>query len=52
MLTLIPQLRTLKDSPSAPVVRSPANDAVVLKRLLDAGFNNFLNLLPFFPCVC
>ena len=24
----------LKDSPSAPVVRPPANDAVILKRLL------------------
>ena len=40
--TLIPQLMALKDSPSAPVVRPPWNDAVIIKRLLDAGFYNFL----------
>jgi 2-dehydro-3-deoxyglucarate aldolase len=45
VLTLIPQLMALKDSPSAPVVRPPLNDAVILKRLLDAGFYNFL--IPF-----
>jgi 2-dehydro-3-deoxyglucarate aldolase len=45
VLTLIPQLMALKDSSSAPVVRPPVNDAVVLKRLLDAGFYNFL--IPF-----
>jgi 2-dehydro-3-deoxyglucarate aldolase len=43
--TLIPQLLPLKDSASAPVVRPPWNDAVVIKRLLDAGFHNFL--IPF-----
>jgi 2-dehydro-3-deoxyglucarate aldolase len=43
--TLIPQLMALKDSPSAPVVRPPWNDTVVIKRLLDAGFYNFL--IPF-----
>jgi len=43
--TLIPQLLALKDSPSAPVVRPPWNDTVVIKRLLDAGFYNFL--IPF-----
>ena len=43
--TLIPQLMALKDSRSAPVVRPPWNDAVVIKRLLDAGFYNFL--IPF-----
>jgi 2-dehydro-3-deoxyglucarate aldolase len=43
--TLIPQLMALKDSRSAPVVRPPANDAVILKRLLDIGFYNFL--IPF-----
>jgi 2-dehydro-3-deoxyglucarate aldolase len=43
--TLIPQLLALKDSPSAPVVRPPWNDAVIIKRLLDAGFYNFL--IPF-----
>src|SRR5207249_7774285 len=32
----------LKDSVSAPVVRPPWNDVVVIKRLLDAGFHNFL----------
>src|ERR1700709_691568 len=45
VLTLIPQLMALKDSRSAPVVRPPANDSVVIKRLLDGGFFNFL--IPF-----
>ncbi len=45
VLSLIPQLMALKDSPSAPVVRPPWNDAVAIKRLLDAGFYNFL--IPF-----
>jgi len=43
--TFIPQLMALKDSRSAPVVRPPWNDSVVIKRLLDAGFYNFL--IPF-----
>ena len=43
--TFIPQLMALKDSPSAPVVRPTSNNAVELKRLLDAGFYNFL--IPF-----
>jgi 2-dehydro-3-deoxyglucarate aldolase len=43
--TFIPQLMALKDSPSAPVVRPSWNDAVEIKRLLDAGFYNFL--MPF-----
>ncbi len=42
VLSLIPQLMALKDSPSAPVVRPPWNDTVLIKRLLDAGFFNFL----------
>ena len=45
VLSLIPQLMALKDSASAPVVRPPWNDTVTLKRLLDAGFYNFL--IPF-----
>ena len=45
VLTLVPQLMALKDSSSAPVVRPPWNEPVVLKRLLDAGFHNFL--IPF-----
>jgi 2-dehydro-3-deoxyglucarate aldolase len=45
VLSLIPQLMALKDSPSAPVVRPPWNDTVILKRLLDAGCHNFL--IPF-----
>jgi hypothetical protein len=45
VLTLIPQLMTLTDSLSAPVVRPPVNDAIILKRLLDAGFYDFL--IPF-----
>jgi 2-dehydro-3-deoxyglucarate aldolase len=43
--TFIPQLMALKDSVSAPVVRPSWNDAVEIKRLLDAGFYNFL--IPF-----
>ncbi|MGF6774356.1 2-dehydro-3-deoxyglucarate aldolase [Paraburkholderia sp. GAS199] len=42
VLTLIPQLMSLKDSASAPVVRPPANDSVFIKRLLDSGVSNFL----------
>ncbi len=45
MQTLVMQLMALKDSPSAPVVRPQWNDPVVIKRLLDAGFYNFL--IPF-----
>ena len=41
-LTFIPQLMALKDSRSAPVVRPSSNNAVEIKRLLDAGFYNFL----------
>ena len=40
--SFVPQLMALKDSASAPVVRPPSNDVVVIKRLLDAGFHNFL----------
>jgi 2-dehydro-3-deoxyglucarate aldolase len=40
--TFIPQLMALKDSASAPIVRPSWNDAVEIKRLLDAGFYNFL----------
>jgi 2-dehydro-3-deoxyglucarate aldolase len=43
--TFILQLMALKDSVSAPVVRPQANDPVQIKRLLDAGFYNFL--IPF-----
>lgn len=43
--TLVPQLMALKDSVSAPVVRPPWNEPVIVKRLLDAGFHNFL--MPF-----
>jgi 2-dehydro-3-deoxyglucarate aldolase len=45
VLSLVPQLMALKDSPSAPVVRPAWNDTVLIKRLLDAGFYNFL--IPF-----
>lgn len=43
--SFILQLMALKDSRSAPVVRPQWNDTVVIKRLLDAGFYNFL--IPF-----
>lgn len=42
VLTFIPQLMALKDSVSAPVVRPACNDTVLIKRLLDIGFYNFL----------
>ena len=45
VLSFIPQLMALKDSRSAPVVRPSWNDTVEIKRLLDAGFYNFL--IPF-----
>jgi len=45
VLSLIPQLMALKDSPSAPFVRPAWNDTVLIKRLLDIGFYNFL--IPF-----
>ncbi len=40
--TLIPQLMALKGSASAPVVRVPTNEPVIIKRMLDIGFYNFL----------
>lgn len=43
--TFVPQLMALKGSLSAPVVRPQFNDPVVIKRLLDIGFYNFL--IPF-----
>lgn len=43
--TFIPQLMALKGSASAPVVRVPTNEPVIIKRLLDIGFYNFL--IPF-----
>lgn len=49
MSTYIPQLMALKDSVSAPVVRPSTNNAVEIKRLLDAGFYNFL--VPFVESV-
>jgi len=43
--SFITQLQALKDSPSAPFVRPQWQDSVVIKRLLDIGFYNFL--IPF-----
>jgi 2-dehydro-3-deoxyglucarate aldolase len=40
--TFIPQLMALKGSLSTPVVRPPANDPIIIKRLLDIGFYNFI----------
>lgn len=40
--TFIPQLMALKDSSSAPIARPASNNVVEIKRLLDAGFSNFL----------
>jgi 2-dehydro-3-deoxyglucarate aldolase len=49
VLSFIPQLMALKDSRSAPVARPSSNNAVEIKRLLDAGFYNFL--IPFVESV-
>jgi 2-dehydro-3-deoxyglucarate aldolase len=43
--TFVAQLMALKDSPSAPVVRPQWAEPVMIKRLLDIGFYNFL--MPF-----
>lgn len=43
--TIMTQLMALKDSPSAPVVRPPWAEPVIIKRLLDVGAYNFL--MPF-----
>lgn len=43
--TFIPQLMALSAGHSAPVVRPSTNDPVIIKRLLDIGFYNFL--IPF-----
>jgi 2-dehydro-3-deoxyglucarate aldolase len=42
LTTFVPQLMALKDSSSAPVVRPPCNEPVIIKRLLDIGFHNLL----------
>ncbi|WP_296510571.1 2-dehydro-3-deoxyglucarate aldolase [Rhodoferax sp.] len=42
VITFVPQLMALKDSPSAPFVRPSCNNPIEIKRLLDAGFYNFL----------
>jgi 2-dehydro-3-deoxyglucarate aldolase len=42
VVSFVPQLMALKDSVSAPVVRPSSNNAIEIKRLLDAGFYNFL----------
>ncbi|HEX2966883.1 MAG TPA: 2-dehydro-3-deoxyglucarate aldolase [Syntrophorhabdaceae bacterium] len=42
VVTFIPQLMALKGSRSASVVRPPFNDPVIIKRLLDIGFYNFI----------
>jgi 2-dehydro-3-deoxyglucarate aldolase len=47
--SFIAQLQALKDSPSAPFVRPQWQDSVVIKRLLDIGFFNFL--IPFVESV-
>jgi 2-dehydro-3-deoxyglucarate aldolase len=43
--SFITQLQALKDSSSAPIVRPQWQDSVIIKRLLDIGFYNFL--IPF-----
>lgn len=43
--TFVPQLMALKGSSSAAVVRPPCNEPIIIKRLLDIGFYNFL--IPF-----
>jgi 2-dehydro-3-deoxyglucarate aldolase len=45
VISFVPQLMALKDSVSAPFVRPSHNNPIEIKRLLDAGFYNFL--IPF-----
>lgn len=45
VLSFIPQLMALKDSSSTPIVRPSSNEPVIIKKLLDIGFYNFL--IPF-----
>jgi 4-hydroxy-2-oxoheptanedioate aldolase len=40
--TLIPQLQAMKGSATTPLVRPAWNDQVLIKRLLDIGFHNFI----------
>lgn len=40
--SFVVQLMALKNSKSAAVVRPPTNEPVIIKRLLDIGFANFL----------
>ena len=40
--TLIPQLQAMKGSDTVPLVRPMWNDQVLIKRLLDIGFHNFI----------
>jgi 2-dehydro-3-deoxyglucarate aldolase len=42
MSSFIGQLQALKDSASAPVVRPDSAEPVIIKRLLDIGFYNFM----------
>ncbi|CAN5458955.1 2-dehydro-3-deoxyglucarate aldolase [soil metagenome] len=42
VISFVPQLMALKESVSAPVVRPSWLNAIAFKRLLDAGFYNFL----------
>lgn len=42
MSSFIAQLQALKDSASAPVVRPDSAEPVIIKRLLDIGFYNFM----------
>jgi len=40
--SFVAQLQALKDSSSTPMVRPPTTEPVIIKRLLDIGFYNFL----------
>jgi 2-dehydro-3-deoxyglucarate aldolase len=40
--SFVTQLMALKDSPSAPIVRPQWAEPVIIKRLLDSGYFNFL----------
>ncbi|MBE0530472.1 MAG: 2-dehydro-3-deoxyglucarate aldolase [Rhodospirillales bacterium] len=42
LATLIPQLQALRGSHSEPVVRTPWNDPVLIKRFMDIGFRTIL----------
>lgn len=42
LASLVPQLQGLRGSPSEPIIRTPWNDPVLIKRFMDIGFRTIL----------